>query len=41
MSVRAEAVIDLATLRSNLDYLSGPACGGPETARMVVVKADA
>ena len=41
MSARAEAVIDLAALRSNLDYLSGPACGGPEVARMVVVKADA
>jgi len=41
MSTRAEAVIALATLRSNLDYLLGPACGGPEVARMVVVKADA
>lgn len=41
MGVRAEAVIDLASLRSNIDYLTGPACGGPEVARMVVVKADA
>ncbi|MFM1965565.1 MAG: hypothetical protein RL134_1290 [Actinomycetota bacterium] len=41
MSVRAEAVIDLAQLRANLDYLAGPACGGPEVARMAVVKADA
>ena len=41
MSVRAEAVIDLARLRWNLDYLAGPACGGPEVARMAVVKADA
>lgn len=41
MSARAEAVIALAALRSNLDYLLGPACGGPEVARMVVVKADA
>jgi alanine racemase len=41
MSVRAEAVIDLGALRANLDYLSGPACGGPEVSRMVVVKADA
>lgn len=41
MSVRAEAVIDLATLRANLGYLSGPACGGPHVARMAVVKADA
>lgn len=41
MGVRAEAVIDLAALRSNLDYLCGPACGGSEVARMVVVKADA
>ena len=41
MSVRAEAVIDLGTLRSNLDYLSGPASGGADVARMIVVKADA
>ncbi len=41
MNARAEAVIDLATLRSNLDYLCGPACGGPDVARMIVVKADA
>lgn len=41
MSVRAEAVIDLAVLRANLDHLMGPACGGPEVARMAVVKADA
>jgi alanine racemase len=41
MGARAEAVIDLAALRSNLDYLLGPACGGPEVARMVIVKADA
>ena len=41
MSVRAEAVIDLGALRSNLAYLSGPACGGSEVARMIVVKADA
>ncbi len=41
MTVRAEAVIDLAALRANLDYLCGSAVGGPEVARMVVVKADA
>ena len=41
MGARAEAVVDLRTLRSNLDYLRGPACGGPEVARMVIVKADA
>lgn len=41
MAARAEAVIDLTALRSNLAYLSGPACGGPEVARMVIVKADA
>ena len=41
MGARAEAVIDLAALRANLDFLSGPACGGPEVARMVIVKADA
>lgn len=41
MSPRAEAVINVATLRANLAYLSGPACGGDETARMIVVKADA
>jgi alanine racemase len=38
---RAEAVIDLGVLRSNLDYLSGPACGSADVARMVIVKADA
>lgn len=41
MGARAEAVIDLAALRSNLAYLSSPACGGPEVERMVIVKADA
>ncbi len=41
MGARAEAVIDLGVLRSNLDYLAGPACGGSEVARMIVVKADA
>lgn len=41
MSVRAEAVIDLAALRSNIDHLMGASCGGPDVARMVVVKADA
>lgn len=41
MGARAEAVIDLAGLRSNLDFLSGPACGGAEVARMIIVKADA
>ena len=41
MTPRAEAVIDLSTLRANVDYLCGPACGGPGVARMVVVKADA
>lgn len=41
MSARAEAVIDLAALRANLDYLQGPACGTPEVGRMVVVKANA
>ncbi len=41
MTHRAEVMIDLAAFRHNLDYLSGPACGGPEVARMVVVKADA
>lgn len=41
MSVRAEAIIDLATLRANIEHLSGPACGDPGILRMVVVKADA
>ena len=41
MGARAEAIIDLAALRANLDYVLGPACGGPEVARMAVVKADA
>ena len=41
MAPRAQAVVDLGTLRSNLDYLAGSACGGPEVARMVIVKADA
>lgn len=41
MTVRAEAAIDLAALRANVDHLAGPACGGPEVARMIVVKADA
>jgi alanine racemase len=41
MTVRAEAVIDLTAVRGNLDYLTGPACGGPEVARMAVVKANA
>jgi alanine racemase len=41
MTVRAEAVVDLAQVRVNIEYLAGPACGGPEVARMVVVKADA
>lgn len=39
--MRAEAVIDLDILRANLDQLMGPACGGPEVARMIVVKAQA
>lgn len=41
MATRAEAVIDLGTLRSNLDLLSGPIAGAPDVARMVIVKADA
>ena len=40
MGARAEAVIDLRALRANLDHLAGPACGGAEVARMLVVKAD-
>jgi alanine racemase len=41
VSVRAEAVVDLGALRRNLEYLSGPACGSPDVARMAVVKANA
>ncbi len=41
MSVRAEALVDLATLRANIEHLAGPACGDPGIERMVVVKADA
>lgn len=41
MAPRSEAVVDIRALRANLDHLLGPAAGGPEVARMVVVKADA
>lgn len=41
MIARAEAVIDLDALQHNVEWLSGPACGGADVARMAVVKADA
>ena len=41
MTVRAEAEVNLETLRSNIAHLMGPACGTPDVQRMVVVKADA
>ncbi len=40
MTVRAEAVVDRGVLRSNIGHLMGPACGGEDVQRMVVVKAD-
>ncbi|MEY3732970.1 MAG: hypothetical protein RL347_329 [Actinomycetota bacterium] len=41
MTPRAEAIIDLGVLRSNIRHLMGPACGDDDIQRMVVVKADA
>lgn len=41
MTRRAEAIIDLGDLRSNIRHLMGPACGDSGVQRMVVVKADA